>query len=341
MALDASNKIINSQDGVVVDGTSVAGGYFVVNSIQVTSTGESGKIPDYACIKGALCYCTADSNFYQCTSTEAKTWEKANFGIEVPVRSVAGKTGAVTLAKSDVGLGNVANVLQYSASNPPPYPVTSVNEKTGAVKLTASDVGALPDSTTIPEPANDGVLTIKRNSATIGTFTANQASATIIDILVPTKPEDIGALSATTRIPDPANDGVLTIQKNGETIGTFSADQASATTIDIAVPTTPSDIGLSNVANERQYSASNPPPYPVTSVNGKTGTVTLSANDVGAIPNTTEIPTVNDATITIQVGGESQGTFTLNQSSNKSINITVATRNDIIALFDKYKEGNS
>lgn len=45
--------------------------------------------------------------------------------------------------KDQVGLGNVANVLQYSASNPPPYPVTSVNGKTGAVSLVASDVGAL------------------------------------------------------------------------------------------------------------------------------------------------------------------------------------------------------
>ena len=60
-----------------------------------------------------------------------------------PVSSVNGQTGAVTVTKSDVGLGNVANVLQYSASNPPPYPVTSVNSQTGAVTLsfTKSDVG--------------------------------------------------------------------------------------------------------------------------------------------------------------------------------------------------------
>lgn len=37
-----------------------------------------------------------------------------------------------------------------------------------------------------------------------------------------------------------------------------------------------SDVGLSYVANERQYSSANPPPYPVTSVNGKTGAVTVS-----------------------------------------------------------------
>lgn len=51
--------------------------------------------------------------------------------------------------KSEVGLGNVENVKQYSASNPPPYPVTSVNSKTGAVGLTASDVGAVPTSSAL------------------------------------------------------------------------------------------------------------------------------------------------------------------------------------------------
>ena len=59
-----------------------------------------------------------------------------------PVTSVAGKTGAVTLGSGDVGLGNVDNVKQYSKNNPPPYPVTSVAGKTGAVTLKASDVGA-------------------------------------------------------------------------------------------------------------------------------------------------------------------------------------------------------
>ena len=56
----------------------------------------------------------------------------------VPVTSVNGQTGAVVLGKSDVGLGNVDNVQQYSASNPPPYPVTSVNGQTGAVTISGA-----------------------------------------------------------------------------------------------------------------------------------------------------------------------------------------------------------
>lgn len=38
------------------------------------------------------------------------------------------------LNPATVGLGNVDNVKQYSATNPPPYPVTSVNGATGEVK---------------------------------------------------------------------------------------------------------------------------------------------------------------------------------------------------------------
>ena len=60
---------------------------------------------------------------------------------------------------------------------------------------------------------------------------------------------------------------------------------------------------------------------PVTSVNTKTGAVVLSASDVGALPDSTTIPTVYDATLTIQKNGTSVATFTANASSNVTANI--------------------
>lgn len=82
------------------------------------------------------------------SSSVQSSLEKAETALQTaPVTSVNGKTGAVALGKSDVGLGNVDNVRQYSATNPPPYPVTSVNGHTGAVtvrevpSVTASDNG--------------------------------------------------------------------------------------------------------------------------------------------------------------------------------------------------------
>lgn len=64
---------------------------------------------------------------------------------------------------------------------------------------------------------------------------------------------------------------------------------------------TASQVGLGNVDNVKQYSAQNPPPYPVTSVAGKTGTVTLG-------------------TLTIQLNGSSAGTY--NGSATSTINLS-------------------
>ena len=85
---------------------------------------------------------------------------------------------------------------------------------------------------------------------------------------------DVGALPADTVIPT-VNDAILTIRRNSVDIGSFKANSANDVNIDINVPTDKSDIGLGNVDNVKQYSASNPPPYPVTSVNGHTGAITI------------------------------------------------------------------
>ena len=66
----------------------------------------------------------------------------------------------------------------------------------------------------------------------------------------------------------------------GGTIGVASVNDRSGN-----VTLTSEDVGLGNLDNERQYSASNPPPYPVASVNGKTGAVNLTADDIGARPS--------------------------------------------------------
>lgn len=64
-----------------------------------------------------------------------------------------------------------------------------------------------------------------------------------------------------------------------------------------------------------------------TTINGfpLSGNIVLGAQDVGALPNTTVIPTVNNGTLTIQKNGVSVGSFSANQAENKTINITVPT----------------
>lgn len=61
--------------------------------------------------------------------------------------------------------------------------------------------------------------------------------------------------------------------------------------------------------------------------------ISLTASDVGALPSSTVIPIVNNPTITIQKNGSTVESFTLNQSSAETINITVpTTASDVGAL---------
>lgn len=75
--------------------------------------------------------------------------------------------------------------------------------------------------------------------------------------------------------------------------------------------------------------------YPVTSVNNKKGEVKLMATDVGAMPDTTIIPVVNDAKLTIQKNGTKVAEFTANDADDITANIIVPTQaSDINAVPD-------
>ena len=104
-------------------------------------------------------------------------------------------------------------------------------------------------------------------------------------------------------------DGTLTIQKNGSTVGTFSANQATNETINITVPTATSEL-----TNDSNF---------VESSDLATVATSGSYTDLSDKPT---IPTVNNATLTIQKNGTNVQTFTANQSTNATANITVPTK---------------
>ena len=109
------------------------------------------------------------------------------------------------------------------------------------------------------------------------------------------------------------NNATLTIQKNGTTVETFTANASSDVTANITVP-----INVSELTNDAGYLTS------VTwgDVTGKPTFATVatsgSYNDLSDKPT---IPTVNDATLTITQNGTSVGTFTANASSNATIDV--------------------
>ena len=224
-----------------------------------------------------------------------------------PVTSVNSKTGAVVLGASDVGAISTSNISQTLGTSTTKVPsekaVSDALSLAGAgdmLKSTYDPTGSVATAGGIPDyvEANGGKIdTIKVNG------TAQVISDKTVNITVPTKTSDltndsgyltsapvtsvnsktgavvltandVGALPADTVIPT-VNDATLTIRRNSVDIGSFTANSANDVNIDINVPTDKSDIGLGNVDNVKQYSASNPPPYPVTSVNSKTGAVTV------------------------------------------------------------------
>lgn len=83
-----------------------------------------------------------------------------------------------TYTKSEVGLGNVDNVKQYSKSNPPPYPVTSVNGKTGAVTVPTVSV---PSTTALLKGnGNGGIVAATRGSDYIAS--GNIVKQTLVNV---------------------------------------------------------------------------------------------------------------------------------------------------------------
>ena len=224
-----------------------------------------------------------------------------------PVTSVNSKTGAVQLNASDVGALPDTTVIPTKTSqldNDSGFitdiPIASATQL-GGVKIgaglsvtengvlsatgggTADSVewnNVLDKPTTI---AGYGITDakIENGTITLGNQTITPlTSAPVISVnsktgAVVLTSNDVGALPADTVIPT-VNNATLTIRRNSVDVGSFTANSADDVNIDINVPTDKSDIGLGNVDNVKQYSASNPPPYPVTSVNGQTGDVTVN-----------------------------------------------------------------
>ena len=145
------------------------------------------------------------------------------------------KTEEIPTKPSDIGAQPSGNYALKSEI--PSVPVKSVNGKTGAVSITASDVGARP-STWMPSASDAGALPA---STTIPTKTSQLTN-------------DSGFIKGYTE-----TDPTVPSWAKASSKPSYSK----------------SEVGLGNVDNVKQYSASNPPPYPVTSVNGKTGAVQI------------------------------------------------------------------
>lgn len=217
-----------------------------------------------------------------------------------PVQSVNSKTGTVTLTQDDI-----ANGTTY---------VQTHNDFTDALKTqidtNKSNISSLTTTVNGKQTTiTGGATTITSNNLTASRALVSDSNGKVSASAVTSA--ELGYIDGVTSNVQDQIDGK--VNKSGDTMtGTLTVGSASLqtngyvtgtwlkTTADTALSSTPtkiavindgwvytrtpaqikSDIGLSNVDNVKQYSSTNPPPYPVTSVNGKTGAVTVSTTKV-------------------------------------------------------------
>ena len=187
-----------------------------------------------------------------------------------------------------------------------PYKKTSSGKE--EIKIPYSSIDGTP---TIPT-VNNGTLTIQKNGTKVQTFTANQSSSVTANITVPTKASDVNALSLdggtinkskTIKMDASANsDGANlkwgTVNSKNPYIG-YASVQVDGTFVVVSLLGTNYASGLA--------------------IGGGSGNLLWKGTKVAT---TSDIPTVNNGTLTIQKNGTTVQTFSANQSGNVTANIT-------------------
>lgn len=177
--------------------------------------------------------------------------------------------------------------------------VLSVNGMTGVVTLTASDVDALPDTTVIPTKTSDldndsGFLT------SVPVSSVNSKTGAVV-----LSASDVGALPSNTTF--------------------VSSVNGSSGAVTINIPTKTSDLNndsgflTSAVTSFNGNTGAVTYTAPVSSVNSKTGAVTLAASDVGALADTTTyVSSVNGSSGAVTISTATTSSNGLMSSTDKS-----------------------
>lgn len=114
---------------------------------------------------------------------------------------------------------------------------------------------------------------------------------------------------------------ILTLQKNATTVDTFSANATQNKTINITVPTTVAELtDASDYAKKTDVSSDLADYTPTANL-----WAAALSNDYNDLNNKPTIPTVNNATLTIQKNSTNVATFTANSNTPTVANISVPT----------------
>ena len=289
------------------------------------SASDVGALPDTTAIPAATSDLTNDSGFI--TSSD------------IPVISVNNKTGAVSLTASDVGaLPDSTTIPQGTVTSVRVQATSPVQSSTNTAQSTTLNTTiSLADSygdTKNPYAAkakNTVLAGPSTGTATAPSFRTLEADD--IPSLTVSKISDFPS----TMTPSShshgyvSNDGKVLSQSaigNGDRLViTDSSDSDKIATSSITFGTSTTTF----LTNNGTWKTPN---YPVTSVNTKTGAVSLTASDVGALPDTTEVPTAT-SDLTNDSGFITSSDIPVT-SVNSKTGAVVLTATDLGALTNSY-----
>lgn len=192
------------------------------------------------------------------------------------------QTSATNAANSATAANNSKNAAATSATNAAAS-AASAEEDANEIRNIRATANTLNPGSSASANYNNGLLTlgIPRGSAGAkgdkGDTGKGVASVSLISTVGRVKTYRM-LFTDETYVDFSVTDG-----ENGQGSGTLTQITFNGTVYEddgngnVTIPKpayTKSEVGLSNVDNVKQYSVSNPPPYPVTSVNGNTGSVT-------------------------------------------------------------------
>lgn len=244
-----------------------------------------------------------------------------------------------TQAQTDVLLDGKQNVLTAGDNITISNDVISATDTTytAGTGLTLTGTEFAVDTTVIAEksdlPTKTSDLT---NDGADGTSTYVEAD----ELATVATSGDYSDLINTPTIPT-VNDATLTITQSGSTIGTFTANSSTDTTINIAASSYSAGTGIDitndtiSVDNTVAMVSDLPTKTSDLANDGSDGTSTyVEADELATVATsgaysdltgTPTIPTVNNATLTVTQNGTSTGTFTANASSDVTIALTDTT----------------
>lgn len=209
---------------------------------------------------------------------------------------------------------NALGYTPYNSTNPSGYQANVLE----GVQVNGTDLTISSKKVNVPVPTTVAELTDSSNYVLSSSLATVATSGLYSD------------LTGTPTIPT-VNNAKLTIQKNGTSVGTFTANASSNKTVNITVPTDTGDLTnnagfITGISSGDVTTALGYTPYDSSNPNGYTSNVgtVISVNNTSPDGNgnvSLTIPTVNNPTIKITQGGITKGSFTLNQSSGDTIDL--------------------